>query len=351
MRICRIQKLAAVALSCSVGTGTAVAQGSVQLYGTVDAFAGSVRFSGDVSSKVAVQSSGMTTSYWGIGGQEALGGGLNAEFALEGFFKTDDGQLGRFPGDTFLGRNAYVGLNGSFGAIKLGRNTTPWFISMMLFNPLTDSAAFSPIFLHTYNTLPGSPVNLTVAGDTEWDNSVLYQSPAFGGLRFNAMYSTGESMGHQGKQNYGANVTYFAGNFGATAAIQRVAVSAFEFIDSGAAYQVSYIGGLSYNFATFKLFAQYAQSDNHFDGQSTQHDRTTQLGTSLPLPAGALMLAWARTWHGGNETILAARRDTATLAYDYPFSKRTDAYAAWRYDKVTGFGPGNSFAVGLRHKF
>lgn len=344
-------RMAAAALALGAGTTVAHAQSNVQLYGTVDAFAGSVRASGDARSAAVVDSAGLTTSYWGIGGQEALGGGLNAEFALESFFRTDTGKVGRFDGDVFFGRNAYVGLNGGFGAVKLGRNTTPWFVSMLLFNPLADSAVFSPMFLHTYTTAPGSPVGNTVAGDTAWDNSALYQSPGFGGLRFNAIYATGESVGHQGKQNVGGNATYFNGNFGATLAVQRVAVNAPEFAATGANYQMAYLAGASYDFKVVKVFGQYAQSDNNFSTASRQRDRTVQVGASAPLGPGSLMAGWVRTWHGSNELIDSKRRDTTTVAYDYPFSKRTDVYAAWRYDKVTELNPGNTFGVGMRHKF
>ncbi len=52
-----------------------------------------------------------------------------------------------------------------------------------------------------------------------------------------------------------------------------------------------------------------------------------------------------------SESINSSRRDTTTLAYDYPCSKRTDMYAAWRYDKVASLNPGNTFGLGLRHKF
>jgi predicted porin len=76
-----------------------------------------------------------------------------------------------------------------------------------------------------------------------------------------------------------------------------------------------------------------------------------QFGISAPLGPGSLMASWVRTWQGSNELIDSRRRDTATVAYDYPFSKRTDIYAAWRYDKVTDLNPGNTFGVGLRHKF
>ncbi|MFC4523450.1 porin [Cupriavidus pinatubonensis] len=237
-----------------------------------------------------------------------LGNGLNAEFALESFFRTDNGKVGRFDGDVMFGRNAYVGLNGSFGAIKLGRNTTPWFVSMLLFNPLADSATFSPMFLHTYTTPPGSPVGNSVAGDTASDNSVLYQSPGFGGLRFNAIYSTGETTGHRGKQNYGGNATYFNGNFGATLAVQRVAVNAPEFAAFGASYQMAYLAGASYDFKVVKLFGQYAQSDNNFNAQSRQRD-TVQVGASAPLGPGSL---WSRGSARGRAATRPSARPAAT---------------------------------------
>mgnify|MGYP003693278233 FL=1 len=59
---------------------------SVQLYGLVDAYVGSMRRSDQLARTLAVNSNGMTTSYWGLRGSEDLGGGLKALFALESFF-------------------------------------------------------------------------------------------------------------------------------------------------------------------------------------------------------------------------------------------------------------------------
>ena len=77
--------------------------------------------------------------------------GTKALFDLNGFFRTDSGSMGRFNGDSMFSRNAYVGLqNDRYGALKLGRNTTPYFVSTILFNPLVDSYVFSPMIFHTY---------------------------------------------------------------------------------------------------------------------------------------------------------------------------------------------------------
>lgn len=332
-------------------TTTGFAQSSVQLYGVVDAFAGSVKTSGTSQSTAAINSSGLTTSYWGIGGKENLGGDLKAEFALESFFRTDTGQGGRFGGseDTMFKRNAYVGLSSHYGTIKLGRNATPFFISMIVTNPLADSEVFSPIFLHMYTTPPGAPVGSSVAGDTGWSNSVLYQSPSFGGFRFNAIYSTGEVAGHTGQQSYGANATYFDERIGATIAVQRVGQS--DLLDNGTRYQTGYLAGLSYDLTFVKVFGQFLQVDNELVNAPMARTRSAQLGASVPIGAGSLMASWVRTWRGDAATEPSARRDTATVAYDYPFSKRTDVYAAYRYDKATGFASASTFGLGLRHRF
>ncbi|MDD2714095.1 MAG: porin, partial [Simplicispira sp.] len=37
--------------------------------------------------------------------------------------------------------------------------------------------------------------------------------------------------------------------------------------------------------------------------------------------------------------------------YDYNLSKRTDVYAMYMNDKITSQTNGNSFGVGIRHRF
>ena len=46
-----------------------------------------------------------------------------------------------------------------------------------------------------------------------------------------------------------------------------------------------------------------------------------------------------------------SKRDTFSLGYDYNFSKRTDGYVVYMNDKITSYDRGNSFAVGIRHRF
>ncbi|MCM3155806.1 porin, partial [Priestia megaterium] len=56
---------------------------------------------------------------WGLRGNEALGGGYRAVFALESGFNVNTGML--IKSNTLFYRQAYVGLDGPFGTITFGR--------------------------------------------------------------------------------------------------------------------------------------------------------------------------------------------------------------------------------------
>jgi len=69
---------------------------------------------------------------------------------------------------------------------------------------------------------------------------------------------------------------------------------------------------------------------------------------TVPFGPGSIMASYAYSRNGGgsNQT-----RQTAAAGYDYPLSKRTDIYAAYLYDHITGQSSGNTYGVGLRAKF
>jgi predicted porin len=85
----------------------------------------------------------MTTSFFGFRGGEDLGDGLAAYFVPESYMRPDTGESGRFGGDPFLTRNAYLGLSSaSWDSIELGRNTTPLFVTTLRFNAFGPSIGF-----------------------------------------------------------------------------------------------------------------------------------------------------------------------------------------------------------------
>lgn len=349
------------ALSAALFSGAAMAQSSVTLYGQADMFVGGVKNAGDASTAYVANSGGMQTSYWGIKGTEDLGGGTRAIFDLNGFFRTDTGSQGRFNGDSMFSRNAFVGLESDkLGTIKLGRNTTPYFVSTILFNPLIDSYVFSPMVYHTYFGAATSTVtDPGIIGDSGWNNSLLYSTPNFGGLTANVIYAFGEKAGSSGQNKWGGNLTYFNGPFAATLAFQQVkfdntpgdVTASSNPMLTGFNKQNAVQGGVTYDFKIVKLFAQgqYIKSDINNNPSGNIKHTNGQVGVSVPVGAGSVLASYA--YDKTRNSVSDFKRNTVALAYDYNLSKRTDVYAAYFYDKITNLSHGDTFGVGLRHKF
>lgn len=330
------------ALSLWVTVGAAHAQSSVSLYGLADAFAGVVRMPGAAGNAWKVGSGGLSTSYWGMSGAEDLGGGLKAIFTLESFYRISGGQSGAYDGQSFFGRRAFVGLSGQFGQLTLGRNDSLLFVSTLLFNPFGNSFVFSPMVVHTF--LGSAMGAASVQSDTAIDDSIVYQTPEVGGLTGSVLYSNAGIAGHAGQANYSANVLYFAGPFSATAAVQSLHTGSLFL--NGATEQTAWLAGAAYRLQAVKLYLQYERVTNNDD----LTDDTVQVGASAQVGTGSILVSWAGTLRGPAQGT-DIRWSTVVLGYDYPLSKRTDVYAACRYDTMTRVSSGNSLGAGIRMKF
>ncbi|HCL86300.1 MAG TPA: porin [Comamonadaceae bacterium] len=334
--------LTLAAVLCAAG---AHAQSSVQITGLTDVYAGSIRMAGDAGRRTVVNSGGMTTSWFGFTGTEDLGSGLKAGFALTSFIQVDDGTQGRFPGDTFFSRDANVSLSGGFGTLRLGRWMAPNFLPSVLANPLGDSFTFAPLILHMNVPLfNASGWQATTPSDTGWSNQIAYTTPDIGGFKANLQYQFGEQAGDNGKKNVGANFFYFGGPLLLTGYYERDQIA-----NPG---QGAYLGttkkdwmlGAAYDFTVVKPYLTYGQAEaDNLPGKA----KTLQLGVSAPLGAGKVLASWART----ELTAADVDRKTLTVGYDYNLSKRTDVYAMLMNDKITRQTTGNSFGVGIRHRF
>ncbi len=336
----RSTMLAAVAAAGLSLCSAASAQQEVQLYGLLDMSAGSFQNAG--SDRVARAASGsMSTSFIGFKGNETIGGNLKAVFAIEHFLRLDTGSAGRFDGDAFWARNAYVGLSGDFGTTTLGRNTTPLFVSTLLFNAFGDSFGFSPSIRQLF-----TPSMLPFFGDTGWNNSIAYASHDEGGWSFNLLANLGEGApGAQGK-NLGANVLYFAGPLGATLAWQRVENGAFG-APPGWRRQTTWQLGASYELAMAKLFGQYA--DVRTDATTGTRTALWGIGAAVPLGSGRVLAQYGDAV--AHVPGASPSNGTLSLGYDLALSKRTDVYAVYMHDRLSGQDSGNSVAAGLRLRY
>jgi len=340
----RNRRLAAACACATLATGftagAAHAQSSVQLYGIVGTYVGSVKHSSGPQAATTLGSGGLTTSFWGIRGREDLGGGNAVEFALESFFQPTTGAYGRTPADPFLSRNAYVGVSTHYGKLWLGRQTNPTYVNMQLLNPFGASVVFSPIVVQTF--VP--TFNNTVIGDTVWNNAAQYRTPDLGGFTASAIYGFGGVAGENGVANVGLHAKYVHGPFVAAMSVQRVRTP----VTAPVSEQDMWMGGFTYNFNVAKIYA-LAEGVQTYGKPSGA--RTYMLGLSVPLGLpGSILAEWARTTRSAPLNV-HSMRNTGSIAYDYPLSKRTDVYAVCMYDKTSGYGSATTTALGLRHAF
>ncbi len=377
--------LVATAIASALSV-SALAQ-NVTLSGVVDVFAGSMQYSGDKRTS-KVDSNGMTTSWWGLAGTEDLGGGLKMDYKLSAFFRPDSGASGRFNGnETFFSRDAWVGLSGGFGSVHVGRDVAPNFLPTVLFNAFGDSFAFSPLVLHANVPLfNGTGWSAGNAGDTGWSNQIRYTTPNIGGFTANLHDQFGEVAGTSGNRNYGANVLYFNGpislggyyhsvraNNPGPNPVGAVIIKMLPIVV--ASNENGWVGMYAYvPFAEQKawmlaaklamgsanVYANYEQAKNSGvfaptaeipDFQATS--KTWSVSADVAAGPGKFLAAYANTKlsASGVVTFFNPKRETFSLGYDYALSKRTDAYVVYMNDKITEYDRGNSFAMGVRHKF
>jgi predicted porin len=336
-------KLSAAALALGF-SAAASAQSTVSIYGLLDMSVGQFQTSG--APKVwKAESGNMSTSFLGFKGTEDLGGGLKAKFAFEHFLRADVGGAGRFNGDAFWARSAYVGLQGDFGSTVIGRNTTPLFVSTLIFNAFGDSFGFAPsIRQYFLGPIPGTIG--TIVGDTAWNNSIAYSSPNFSGASVNLLANLGEGAAGATGKNLGANVLFFSGPFAGTLAWQQVKNGVFP-IPAGFKAQDTLQAGVSYDLGVAKLFGQLGNVKT----KATADVKTSlyQFGASAPIGGGKLLASYGNAKRTVGTSDLTNK--TLTLGYDYNLSKNTDVYGVFMNDKTTGLSSGTTLAAGIRMRF
>jgi predicted porin len=180
----------------------------VQVYGVLDAGVVLERGCKEncASSKVAPGIS--EGSRIGISGREPLGNsGTSAVFTLEGGVEND---TGRSEENRLLGRQAWVGLDGTWGALTLGRQYN------LQYEALAEVA--DPF----HGGLAGTATNMMGFTTKRYDNAVKYRTPAGRHWSASAIYSFGESEFSTSRNRaYGATLGFANGVFNVRIAHQR----------------------------------------------------------------------------------------------------------------------------------
>lgn len=347
------------------------AQAQVTVYGTLDASVGRKEVVGVDTTTNALTKSGqgrvdsndLSQSYLGFKGQEDLGGGLKAFFKLENGLSLDSGSADG--GSTFWNRNAYVGLGGDFGAIKLGRAENLFKLEGEAFNPFGESQTYSTLFRPSAvnGLIPGGAALPSFAlDDSSWANSVTYSTPNLSGFTLSVQASMAENQ-KATATNYaggGAAISarYEAGPLGLSAVYGEVRQPEAVGGTTGPAFKNrNWLLGASYDFGVTKLYGQYGQSNLDSKVANPLDDakiKRFQVGAGIPVTTdGSVLLSYGQTKLDDVTNLDVKTRDLS-LGYTHNLSKRTSAYGAVGAERLTVNGDkitATDFSVGVRHSF
>lgn len=348
--------LAILALAAAAG-GAAQAQSNVQVYGLLDVGVENANNSSATGgSNTRVISGGMNTSRWGIRGTEDLGGGLKAVFNLEGGILMDTGAQ---DGALFR-RQAYVGLEGAFGRVVVGRSFTSVYDTVISYDPM----GFAPYYSWATSGPATGPSKYGFT--TGYDNLIKYAG-TFGNLRVGANYAAGEqTTGVADSAKMGATIAYKFGPANVMATYERNngnTVAATGNRDENTVWHI----GANYETGPLKFWA-VLRDYNLTAGRAATADveATTTWGGVAYKPNEVTTITGA-VYHVDVKNVAANTDADPTmyvLRYRYALSKRTDvhisgAYAKAKHGQLTGLsrddaGFANSqrgITVGMQHRF
>ncbi|GAB2847143.1 porin [Pseudoduganella ginsengisoli] len=148
------------------------------MYGVLDAFVTHIHADG-APPVTRLDTSSLLASRIGLRGREDLGGGTSANFTLEIGLNADDGTAP--DANRFANRQAWIGLAGQLGEIRLGRQNTPQFIMNGKYDAFTSATQASG-----WNNLLGAPPRA--------DNAIGLFSD-IGGIKVQALLARGATGG------------------------------------------------------------------------------------------------------------------------------------------------------------
>ena len=316
-----IRAAAALALG-TLGLAHVASAQQVTVYGAIglDVISASNVYNGTkTGSVVKIDDNAIVNSRIGVKGGEDLGGGLKAEFDLESSVSPDTGSAR----STFWNRNAFVGLKGGFGSVRVGHQ---WNVSDDYMCGYFVCAYYSPFLMPGFYAI-----------SDYYDNVIKYTTPNVAGFEGAVMYSAGEQPGRgSAGQKFQAAVNYGRGPVGVGAVVFS------EKDPNGVATNTMYELGASYDYGAFKGRLGLATAEVNYSYNGTTKVTTTtgafdatlvDVGVDVPLSAAATASVdyVLNDKHGsGDDTSFVRVRGT------YALSKRTSLNCNVIYLKNSG---------------
>jgi predicted porin len=239
--------ISAAVLTAFAGT----AQAQLQLYGLIDMSYG-LNIADDAANRKADfhsggdsgNAQGNSTSRFGLKGSTDVGGGVKANFRLESNGIQSDGSIN----SPFFARQAWLGFSGSFGELRLGRQ---------------DSVPFQTMVGYDFNGASNGLSSFGAAGAAIWalrdrqSRSLQYISPKLGDSTTVQLGFVPKGNDSAAKGVASAGVTFSSGDLSVSAAYEgKRAAGADDFLS---------LGG-SYDFKVVKIMAGYSDGGTNQKG-------------------------------------------------------------------------------------
>lgn len=338
--------------------GAASAQSSVTVFGMVDL---SVNYIKNGSNKsTTMDNNQLNSNRLGFRGSEDLGGGLTANFWLEGAMNNDDG------GTAWTqARQSWVGLAGKWGEIRLGRDYTPVFKLLSTYDAWgangfgNGSNLYAAKAIATLNGAATSATTNEVNTLVRASNMVEYYLPSgIGGVYGQLMGALGE--GTAGSKYVGGRLGWAGGPVDVSVAYSETRIRPLGGDDKFKSWA---IGG-SYDAKVVKALAYYGEYK-----QAGTKLKFWELSGSVPLGAAELRASYGELKDDGGSKV-----KNWGIEGIYNLSKRTAVYtqygelklpsgtgsATWTLlpgasgptaaDRAAGY-KSSAFGVGVRHIF
>ena len=326
--------LTAAVLSCAAGASHA----DFSLYGLIDASYGKsltsdvfLREKADFNSGGDNGSSeGNSTTRIGIKGSTEVAKGIKANFKLETGGITSDGEVN--PGGAFFNRQAWVGFSGGFGEVRLGRQDSVSFQTMIDYDFNGASNGVSALgYTLTGPWLPGRQ-----------SRSLQYISPTVGGVTAQIGVVPKGNRGAGAKAVLSAGAKYATGPLSAAVSFQTKDSSTTENFASAAG---------SYDFGAAKVMRGFADGGKFADGGTGRGVSTGFVAPIGTVNVGALF---------GKNTDKNLKLQSVELFANSEIFKNTYAYAelgSWKTSRAinplsaAGKLKGTGYALGVIYAF
>ena len=321
-------KKSLIALAVLAASGAAMAQSSVTLYGVADA---GVTYLNGADNWSGVTSGNNLTSRLGFRGTEDLGGGLKANFVLEGGFNLDTGD-GKSGGATDSGfqfkRQSTVGLAGNFGEVRLGRELTAAYNATARYDVFGGVGIGQSRLWADGDVVDANANASAVTTNQRISNALTYVSPSFSGFKVGVNYGFGETTNGNSDSSYmGAGLMYDNGPLSLGLGLERLNNGANSVAVSD--IDAWSLGG-SYDFGVAKLLAGYRESK--VDRATGENKRLGYyVAATAPVGAGTVRVSYNR--YENELANLKEKADQFAIGYVYGLSKRTSVYGTYAYIK------------------